>query len=281
MARTILYDGDIALYHCCSAVRDYGFDIEEQPPHVKEVVEAAEPAALDITGAKRMFDYFIQGVMEKLGGDKVRVAFSDTADNGWRRKLVPSYKANRTAPKPVGFYEVRAYATEVYRGFLEPTLEADDLLGMWSTSTKLKGERIIVSDDKDFFSIPGLFYRPCDSDKGVQEISRESADRWHLLQTLMGDAVDGYPGLRGIGPVKANKILDEDCNWDRVVGAYGSHGLTEEDALSTARLARILRVGEYTRNKGVHLWKPTKRFTLYGTRKYGTGPPADYPGRSG
>jgi len=259
MTTTLLLDGDIILHHACAqVVGGFDFDIEGDAEHI------------DTENAERAVDSFVRRMKNTLGGDHVRTAFSVPASEGWRRKLVPSYKMNRTGEKPLGYHKLYAYVHETYGGKSLPTLEADDILGIWSTGASIKGKKIIVSDDKDFFSIPGLFYRPCDHKSGVHEITREEADRFHLLQTLMGDPVDGYKGLWRVGPVKANAILDEDCNWDAVVRAYEAQGKTEEDALETARLARILRIGEYTKNKGVHLFKPTKRFTLYGTRKYDT-----------
>ncbi len=40
-------------------------------------------------------------------------------------------------------------------------------------------------------------------------ITLAEADRYHLYQTLVGDATDGYPGCPGVGEVAANKVLDE------------------------------------------------------------------------
>jgi DNA polymerase-1 len=76
------------------------------------------------------------------------------------------------------------------------------------------------------------------------------------MQTLTGDKTDGYPGLEGIGPVKADKILKEGT-YEEVLQAYRNAGFNDEFALSQARCARILRHGEYDwATKEIKLWNP-------------------------
>ncbi len=77
----------------------------------------------------------------------------------------------------------------------------------------------------------------------------------------MGDAADGYKGIPGVGQKKAEKILEKDgYTWNTVALAYEMAGLSQEEALLNARLARILRPGEwdYTNNEP-KLWSPEKR----------------------
>ena len=75
---------------------------------------------------------------------------------------------------------------------------------------------------------------------------------------LTGDATDGYKGLPGCGPKGAIKVLGEPPTgdysdiasaWEWVVGAYARKGLTEDDAIVQARVARIL-----TEPKGATEW---------------------------
>ena len=113
---------------------------------------------------------------------------------------------------------------------------------------------IIVSDDKDLQTIPGRLYRP--ATKELKTITPEEADRSHLIQALTGDVTDGYKGCPKVGPVSAEKILEEGT-WEEVVGAYQKAGLGEEFALSQARVARILREGEWNPiTEEVQLWNP-------------------------
>ena len=84
----------------------------------------------------------------------------------------------------------------------------------------------------------------------------EEADRWHLAQTLIGDPTDNYKGCPKIGAVGAKKILDKDCSWAAVVAAYEKAGLSEEDALAQARVARILRFEDVDEDMNPILWTP-------------------------
>jgi DNA polymerase-1 len=77
------------------------------------------------------------------------------------------------------------------------------------------------------------------------------------MQTLTGDRVDGYPGCPGIGPARAEKIVDG--GWDAVVDTYAKAGLNESVALVQARMAYILRKGDYIKSSSrVRLWTPRK-----------------------
>jgi DNA polymerase-1 len=74
----------------------------------------------------------------------------------------------------------------------------------------------------------------------------------------MGDSTDGFGGLKGCGPRTAEKLLEKNgATWSTVVDAYKAKGQTAEDALLTARLARILRHGDYNKETNeVKLWQP-------------------------
>ena len=88
-------------------------------------------------------------------------------------------------------------------------------------------------------------------------MDNSAADRFHLYQTLVGDQTDNYKGCPGVGPVKAETALGANPTWASVVGCYEKAGLTEEDALVQARVARILRHGEYNKMTcEVKLWTP-------------------------
>ena len=58
------------------------------------------------------------------------------------------------------------------------------------------------------------------------EISEADADRYFLTQVLTGDTADGYKGVPGIGPKKAEAILGPRPDWAAVEKAYIDAGLT-------------------------------------------------------
>ena len=80
--------------------------------------------------------------------------------------------------------------TEDFPVAVYPDLEADDALGIYSTTHP---GNIIVSPDKDLRQIPGDLYNLRDP---VEEIQPDDALRWFYIQTMAGDMTDGYSGIR-------------------------------------------------------------------------------------
>lgn len=247
--RTLLLDADIIAYK----VACLNEELYQWGP------EGADPAvAVDHAGAKKLADEIIEDYCEELKTNDVIICLTDSVN--FRKELNPTYKENRAAhrrPELLAF--VKEYLKQ-YRTYQRPRLEADDVMGILATHPRwIRGEKIMVSEDKDMRTVPGLVWNPRHPDLGILEISELDADRFHMWQTLCGDQVDGYPGCPGIGPVYAEEILglDRDELWDFVLFAYCSKGLTEDDAILQARMARILRASDWNnREKKVRLWQP-------------------------
>lgn len=240
MAATLLIDGDIILYQISSAL--------EKSIHWGDDWWTL---SVDFREAKAVIDQEITDLMTQLDADSVVIALSDPSLN-FRKDIHPNYKGNRKGTrKPVVYVPLKEYLQDTHITATYSNLEADDVMGILSSTYK---DAIIVSDDKDMKTIPGRLYRPCADT--LEDISIEEADRYHLTQTLTGDIVDGYKGCPGIGPKTAEKILKEGT-WDEVVAAYEKAGLTEEDALVQARLARILRIENWDpKTEEITLWNP-------------------------
>jgi DNA polymerase-1 len=249
-ATTLLVDGDQFLYRATIAVeRETRWDEENHVLH-SNAEEAWE-----------VFEGLLQGLREATGVQEMRLAF--TKGDSFRKGLYAPYKASRAGVrKPLCFVETRDRAEATYRSYSYPGLEADDVLGIWATrSTNI--DPIIVSDDKDLKTIPGRLFR-----QGTLEtVTQTDADAYWLYQTLIGDTADGYPGCPGIGPKTAEKLLfgasppwgTVEEAWAIIVAAYEKAGLTEEDAILQARLARILRASDWdAENKRVILWTPSQ-----------------------
>lgn len=235
---TLLIDGDILLYQVSSAV--------EEPIHWGNDWWSL---TADAKLAKQMITQEIETLQENLEADGVLITLSDRAN--WRHEILATYKSNRKGKrKPVIYVPLREHIRETYETACFTDLEADDVMGILQ-----KENTIIVSDDKDMKTIPGALYRPMAGE--MLHISEEEADRNHLMQALTGDATDGYSGCPKVGPVSAERILEEGT-WDEVVGAYAKAGLSEEVALTQARVARILRTTEWNPiTEEVILWNPT------------------------
>jgi DNA polymerase-1 len=124
-------------------------------------------------------------------------------------------------------------------------------------ATRLPGRYVMATIDKDLRQIPGIHYNW--KKERVLDVSPRQADYWFYFQVLTGDSTDGYAGCPGIGVRRAERVLeDSDPDpWACVVAAFESRGLTEEDALVQARVARILRVDDYDFEEAQPiLWSP-------------------------
>jgi DNA polymerase-1 len=243
---TLLIDGDLLLWRVLSGHEtdiDWGDGVSTLHTDHREV--------------KKTIRRIIRGWTEEFGTKDVKVALSGSKN--FRHDIYPDYKGNRTGRKPLGWKPIRDWLYSTGKCRQVEGLEADDLLGIWATSGKYH-DPIIISDDKDFRQIPGRTYSPRSGE--LRTIGLEEADYYHLEQSLVGDRVDNYPGCPGVGPVKAGAILRSvgargDTPWDAVVAAYAAAGLSESDALTQARLAKILRVSDYDfKKKEPILWLP-------------------------
>ena len=137
-----------------------------------------------------------------------------------------------------------------------PWLEADDSLGVYATAYP---DCVLCSPDKDLRQIPGRLYDMNET----TTIEKVDGDRWHYIQTLAGDQTDGYAGVPGYGVKTASKYLEaEGYTWEMIVKAFESKGMTEDDALLNARLAKILQAENYDFTKHEPIpWCPTDAST--------------------
>ena len=179
--------------------------------------------------AKSRVDRTLQDIIENTDSCMGFGYLTDGEDN-FRNKVAKTapYKGNRIANKPPFYDEIRKYLEE-YHGFkMEYTQEADDAIGIQHaelTQWNIKEPIVIASIDKDLLMIPGKHYNI--AKKEMSKVSIEQAHTNFWMQVLTGDRTDNIIGLRGIGPVKAAKIL-EDCNtcWNQFVksgNAYHDH----------------------------------------------------------
>jgi DNA polymerase-1 len=170
----------------------------------------------------------------------------------FRAELDPSYKAGRSR-KPMVYAALREWALEAFQCLIRPKLEADDVMGILATSPKTRAP-VIVSDDKDMLTIPGVAWRLGELVKTTPEQAWEK----FLTQVLTGDATDGYSGCPGCGPVGAEKVLKKGgYTFETVVKAFENAGKTRDDALLQARMARILHHSDWdAKNQTVRLWTP-------------------------
>lgn len=246
---TLLIDGDLLLYRAASACEcemKWDDDVWLLHGNVEE--------------AKDLFKSALDGITNALGSNSITMCLSDREN--FRKKLTDTYKSKRKETrKPVVFKPLMDWVIKEFDPIIKPQLEADDVLGILATHPDYKDKVIVVSEDKDLQTLPCNLYRQGE----LKKITPEEADYFWMFQTLTGDATDGYSGCPGIGPKKAEVILRsfQWANglsvWNHVVSAFRKEGLTEDDALLQARLARILRYEDWDITKQeVKLWSPSK-----------------------
>lgn len=173
----------------------------------------------------------------------------------FRHDLAPTYKAHRKArAKPPWLSEVRTFLGRYFESRTDPNIEADDTMGIVQSGSE--DDSIIVTVDKDLLQIPGKMYNPVK--QTFHETTPEQGWDLFLTQWLTGDSVDGYPGLKGIGPKKAEKILaDADDPVRTIVDLYEEKGCDWEFCCQQAQFAMILTSDRWDDDSKVPLlWEP-------------------------
>jgi 5'-3' exonuclease len=254
---TLLIDGDILLYESTSSNEvecDWGDDLWT--------------LHTDLGECRKTLQKKMDRLLNTFQTDSFVFAISDMTN--FRKEVLPSYKAHRRkVRKPVAYQALKNWAIGEYPCEVWPNLEGDDVIGILATSGvkhPAQGPFVIVSEDKDLKTIPGVLYRQ----EVRHEIDQGQADYFWLYQTLCGDPTDGYKGCPGIADKKAAKLLEPFCHetkhdaffdlpgaWAAVVEAYEKAGQTVDDAITQARCARILRASDWDFNtQTVKLWTP-------------------------
>lgn len=133
-----------------------------------------------------------------------------TGSNNYRKDIAVTapYKGNRVGTKPKHYGLIREYLEKAWGCEVVEGQEADDAIGIKAYEIGDIEEYIIMSIDKDLDMIRGWHYNFIKDTKYL--IDDQQAIKHFYMQLLTGDRVDNIIGLKGIGPKKAAKIL-EDC----------------------------------------------------------------------
>lgn len=156
------------------------------------------------------------------------------------------YKGNREGTrKPVHLQALRDRLTDYWGAVVAEGEEADDCIS--KRMTELGDSAICVSIDKDLDTVQGWHYN-------FRKEEMYYVDEFEALynfytQLLVGDRVDNIQGVYGVGPKKAEKLLDGLTTakemWDVCVETHGSYDRALEDA-------QLLHM----RRKDNELWHP-------------------------
>ena len=266
-----LIDGDMLVYQA-AYVSQTKVDFEDGE---------GETVLVDPDSAVQNAMKLVRSWTKGAGCSSSIICLSAVESDSFRHRLWPGYKGTRTTPKPEAYEPIRKAIEFEFEVYQEDNLEADDLMGIAGTSGRTQA--VIVSKDKDMLSVPALVFNPAKHKRPIR-ISQAQADYNWMRQAMIGDAVDNYPGIPGVGPVNAEAILaapfrirqvtetvgkrkpkqvtkwvrGEPCSlWQSMVDHAGKAGITETDLIRQAQLARILRSGDFNKEtRTVRLWRP-------------------------
>tara|TARA_B110000285_G_scaffold74789_1_gene86117 strand:+ start:109 stop:843 length:735 start_codon:yes stop_codon:yes gene_type:complete len=230
-----IVDGDVILYRSChKAIKDN----------------------LDV---KITFDKLYQEIKDDTGCDEFSLHVS--ASGNFRREIKQPYTVykGKRKEKPVNFKECKDYVLNKYKPVSVNGFEADDTASVEATAYLKKGQLyMLITVDKDWQIIGGLFYNMMH--KTVKAISKFDSCEFLNTQLLTGDTVDNIPGLKGVGIVKATKLLKGKNlikQFESVIRMYKQHH--PEDYLNRLDVMgkMLFLVKDYKDNKdwNIDYWK--------------------------
>ena len=164
--------------------------------------------------AKARADEMLDNILIETGATEYRIYLSDSTENNFRTQFYPSYKANRTAPKPLHYDDLKEHLLTKWEAAIALEQEADDALGIEQCAitrgdddieTPSRFKSVICTIDKDLRQIPGLHWNFVK--KEWQEITPTEARKYFYRQLVIGDTSDNIVGVRGIGKVKAERLF--------------------------------------------------------------------------
>jgi DNA polymerase-1 len=162
------------------------------------------------------------GILERRQPDYLAVV-SDSPEPTFRHHRYPDYKATREK-MPEELVSQLPYIPRIVEALALPYLilpgfEADDIIGTLVELGRAAGlEIFMVSGDKDFMQLiaPGTRMYSAKGDQvtltaedGVREKFGCTPDQVVEVLALMGDASDNVPGVRGVGPKTASKLIEQ------------------------------------------------------------------------
>ncbi|UIP07074.1 DNA polymerase I [Erythrobacter sp. SDW2] len=173
--------------------------------------------------------------LDKADGPTHLAVVLDKSSQSFRNEIYDQYKANRPDPPedlvpqfPLIRDATRAFSLPLIE---EENVEADDMIASYARAASRKGWDVtIVSSDKDLMQLvgqcaendlePGVTSGGCidmlDTMKNQRIDIPEVEEKFGVgpelvgdVLALMGDSVDNIPGIFGVGPKTATKLIQE------------------------------------------------------------------------
>lgn len=177
-------------------------------------------------------DHTMREIQQNCGSDSFLVAIKGRGN--FRKDIYPNYKSTRKdldADVKEALNYGHKYMVDKYEAIEADDMEADDLVSIWASECREVGQEYTVAGiDKDLLQIPGTHYNFVK--KEIQEINDDTANLKLMLQCLTGDRSDNIPGIKGVGPKKAERILHGvpmERRWNRVRAAWRTNRAGDPD----------------------------------------------------
>jgi DNA polymerase-1 len=178
----------------------------------------------------------------------------------FRNAMYDKYKANRPPP-PEDLVPQFPLIRDATRAFSlacieEAGLEADDLIASYTRAASARGWDVtIVSSDKDLMQLVGdgpggARVDMLDTMKNVRIFVPEVIEKFGVepervgdVLALMGDAVDNVPGIRGVGPKTATRLIQENGDLEAALAQAPDMkpGKLRDSLIAEADMARLSR----------------------------------------
>jgi DNA polymerase-1 len=185
----------------------------------------------------------------------------DKGSQSFRHDIFADYKANRPPP-PEDLVPQFPLIRDATRAFSLPCieeagLEADDLIASYARAAAARGWDVtIVSSDKDLMQLVGqtpgggridMLDTMKDQRIDIPEVVEKFGvppEKVGDVLALMGDAVDNVPGIRGIGPKTASKLIQDHGDLEAALAAAPAMKASklQERLIEGAEMARLSRV---------------------------------------
>jgi 5'-3' exonuclease len=194
----------------------------------------------------------MEKILEEFDTAHYHLYLSDSEGN-FRKEIDSKYKANRKVEKPKHYEAIINYMLDEWDAEVAWGQEADDAMGIKQihcNTHNLMPTSVICTVDKDLDQIEGKHYNFVTGEK--YDVTYEEGLKFFYHQLLTGDPVDNIIGLKGIGGVKAARIL-KGCTTEQELfdAAYRAYNLvctspeeTESHMLKNGRLVKIRQYPE-------------------------------------
>ncbi len=163
--------------------------------------------------------------LDQADGPTHMAVILDASSKSFRNDIYPEYKANRPPP-PEDLVPQFPLIRDATKAFSLPCieqegLEADDLIASYARAAQAQGWNVtIVSSDKDLMQLVGERsggrVDMLDTMKNQRIYIPEVEEKFGVVPelvgdvlALMGDSVDNVPGIYGVGPKTASKLIAE------------------------------------------------------------------------